>query len=208
MTYRVFLIIITLLLFASFAPFSTEARADYFVWNDEKTGALISFPDTWHVVNNQNPGDIITLAAPIDFNDIPQCRLNVLEDHRYMIFPKRYARAVQMAGFGQEFWKNYIAAHYPSGAIEDYQPQAGLGKGFGSFVFVNYKDDDFAKTLDMRAMVTSAHYAGRHYIFECKARQAGFEKWRPVFQSIAGSVDMQKIYTFEKSGYYRDFLKD
>ena len=39
------------------------ARADYFVWRDEKSGMSLSFPDTWRMDTGQQPNDAKAAAA-------------------------------------------------------------------------------------------------------------------------------------------------
>ena len=48
----------------SLAAFTTTARADYFVWRDEKSGMSLSFPDTWRIVRGRQKDDILTIMAP------------------------------------------------------------------------------------------------------------------------------------------------
>ena len=51
MVLRLFIFIVVLAL-------PNVAKADYFVWQDDKTGLSLTFPDTWKTVNNTNP-DIV-----------------------------------------------------------------------------------------------------------------------------------------------------
>ena len=74
--------------FSLLAGSATIAKADYFVWEDPKTGMSLSFPDTWDITNNQDPGDVVTVAAPSGrANSI--CSISSNEDKLYAIFAAR-----------------------------------------------------------------------------------------------------------------------
>lgn len=182
------------------------AQADYFVWEDEKSGVSLSYPDTWHITSNQKPRDIFTVNGPNDFFDRPSCRLSVVNDGRFGVFPPPYYRAVQKISYSRAFWEDHISKHYKDARVLQYGDNAGIGRAFGSYVLVDYIDDRHDEDIAMRALSLAGIYGDNGYMFECTAKRDGFDKWQLIFQSIAASVDFQPIYSPLPHGYYRDFI--
>ena len=58
------------------------AKADYFFWEDEKSGLTMTFPDTWKMQNNAGPDTIMTIGGPSE-NAQPQCHVDVRADKRW-----------------------------------------------------------------------------------------------------------------------------
>ena len=73
--YKYFLIILL-----AFVP--TQAKADYFVWQDAHVRVSLTFPDTWHQITSSDPGDALTIMAPSG-RALAQCRLRIHSDRIY-----------------------------------------------------------------------------------------------------------------------------
>ena len=187
-------------------PFADQAKADYFVWEDEKSGVSLSYPDTWHLTSNQKSGDIFTINGPNDFQDRPTCRLNVREDGRFEIYPPEHYRSIQKISYSQNYWETEVKKNYRDANVLQFGDNAGLGRAFGSYIIVDYTDYKGQKPKDMRAIATAGYFAGDAYLFECKAERDGFDKWRPLFQSIQASIEFQPVFSPLPHGFYRNFV--
>lgn len=199
-----FLKFITFAFILLFAPFT--AQADYYVWEDNEKGITLTYPDTWKLTSNQKPSDVFTVVGPNDYLDHPRCSLNVRNDRRFMIFPPEYSRSVQKVSYSTDFWETEVRKRYLNPDVLQFGDNAGLGKGYGSYVIVDYIQKQGDKDIEMRALANATLYAGKSYYFECTAKREGFDKWQPLFQSIGGSIDFQKVYFETPHGYYRDFI--
>ena len=196
--------------------FSGLVHADYILWEDEKTGVSLSFPDNWELGNNRKAGDVVTLLAPGDYKDRPVCRLNVRKDGRFQVFPPRLYPAIQEIAYSREFWEKAVLAYYPEPKVVQFGDNSGLGRAFGSYVLVDYRgdisqnppQDEAENPLEKRALSLIGIYGPDLYLFECSADKKGFDKWRPLFQSIAGSVELSPIFSSRPQGFYRDFLTE
>lgn len=203
---------ITVFIFCLFV--SSVSHADYFVWQDEKTGVSLSYPDTWYLSHNQKPRDILTLVAPNDFADHPTCRLSAVPDARFEIFPPNYYRSVQKVAYSKAFWEKEILKHYKKPNVVQYGDNAGLGRGFGSYIIIDYvthrhpNDIGDFEEKEMRAITTVSLHNEMMFMFECTSHRENFDIWRPLFQSIAGSVDFKMVDHPLFHGYYRNFIHD
>lgn len=184
------------------------AHADYYVWDHQKTGVTLTYPDTWKLTNNRKPSDIFTVAGPNDYRDHPRCSLNVRDDRRFLIYPPEYSHSVQKIAYSSDFWETEVRKRYHNPEVIQFGDNAGLGKGFGSYVIVDYVVKHGDKDIEMRALANATLYAGKAYYFECTARRDGFDKWQPLFQSIGGSIDFQKVYSEHAHGFYRNFINN
>lgn len=201
--YQSYLFMTLVMAMAIFVLASSPAHADYFVWEDEKTGVSASFPDQWKLTHNQKPGDIFTVVAPQDYKDAPRCRLQVTDDGRYLIFPRDLSWAVQKQAYSTAFMKEAAAKLYVDPKIIQFGDHAGLGNGFGSYVLVDYRGED---GVEKRALNITVSYADKAYVYECTAAKHGFDKWRFLFQSIADSIEFPELYATKPNGHYRDFI--
>ena len=184
----------------------TIAKADYFVWADEKTGLSLTFPDTWKLQNNTNPDTIATIAGPDD-TAMPVCRVDARDDKRYTIFPARYGDSVQKVAVSETFWKAYLAQYdeYTLGAVHD---GAGLGRWFASFALATY-NKHFGSVLQTRKSIMFASlYRDTLYIVECSSIAHGYERWENDFRGIIKSVDFKKAFHELPTGEYANFLKE
>lgn len=192
-----------LLLLSVFLP--APARADYFVWQDPKTGASLTFPDTWRTINNQKPDDLVTVIGPSQA-DYPICRLRARGDNRFTVYPVWYSGDVQDVAYNRDFWDNYTG-EYDDVEITGYDDDAGIGKAWASMIEANFtsatpKDPAHPRTGLMWAGV----YHDDAFILDCSSTSGSFRKWMPDFTSIAHSVDMRKVIHENVNGNYRPFI--
>ena len=182
------------------------ARADYYVWRDVNTGLSLSFPDTWRMVSNADPDDIITVMAPSGRGNA-QCRVRTRADGRYAIYPPRFDWAIQKIDFSFDFWNRYLG-EYDEAEIFNVQNGAGLGRGYAGYAVAAYKSPVPGPFMDRQALMFATLYHDDVFILECSAHEDAFADWKGMFLSIAKSVDFQKTNHQITSGHYRNFLDD
>ncbi len=190
----------------AFICFAVPARADIFVWEDPESGLTLTFPDTWKTHSPVAPDTILTVLAPSS-TDEAMCRVRVRDENRFLIFPPRYSAAVQKVAYSTDFWKEYLHANYEDVIIHKVRDQAGLGRGFASFMLSTYTTlgEDAARRSSIGF---ASPYFNKAYILECSSLAGAFENWLTMFQSIAGSVDFKKAHHETATGNYRDFLAE
>jgi hypothetical protein len=193
-----------ILTFTAFAP----AKADYFVWQDPKSGLSLSYPDTWHQASQRQPDEVLTLLAPSSSaNEDAVCRFRVREDKRFMIYPPHLHKDVQPVAYSEQFWRDYLN-EYDNVDFYGYSDGAGLGRGFGSFAVAGYEAAMFSPYGQRRGIATASLYFGKLYIADCSARAEAFSQFQPLFLSVIGSVDFTKTHDELWTGDYREFLNE
>lgn len=183
-----------------------SARADYFVWQDPDSGLTASFPDTWNVVHNQKPGDVLTIIAP-SANDQPICKIRVTEDRRYVIFPPEYGRDVQKVAVSYPFWQKYLGEYDGYNLYRVYDG-AGFGRWHASYALASYTTHSGTVIQQRRGIMFASLYNDKLYILECSSLSHAYERWAGQFQDIVKSVDFKKAYHEKVTGEYADFLND
>jgi len=186
--------------------FATPARADYFVWKDEKTGLSMTFPDTWKMQNNVKPQTIMTVMAPSD-HDQPVCKVDVSPDKRYTIYPARYGDAVQRVAASTDFWKKYLQA-YDTYTIDNVYDGAGLGRWFASYALVSYSEHFGTVLQTRRAIMFASLYNDKMYVVECSSLNHAYERWAADFKGVIKSIDFKKVFHELPTGEYANFLKN
>lgn len=188
-----------------FSLAASAAQADVFYWQDPESGASLTFPDRWLQVNNQNPGDVLTVRAP-GADAFAECRLNVQPEGRFKIYPVGLSSQIQKLNFSRDYWDGYFGA-YNNVTINDVRDNAGLGRGFASTASASYETAKGPRML--KRSVAYVSYFNKHvYTVECSAENSAFDKYFNPFLSVVKSVDFKKPSNYNYTGYYRDFLKD
>lgn len=197
------------LIFAIFAVFAgaCPARADIVVWQDAETGVSLSWPDTWEIVNNADPDDVVTVAAP-GREDEARCRVRARPDRRYVVYPSRYGWAVQRVAYSKDFWHDYLEGEYRDATVREFGEPAGIGRGFASFVLADFVQPGPGRDSLRRGIMTASLYHDTAYIVDCSALSGTYGKWAPMFRSVMKSVDFKKAIHEVPSGHYRNFLQD
>ena len=186
--------------------FGIPARADYFVWRDHLTGLSLSFPDSWLVVANKEPDDLVTVMAPGGRGNAV-CRVRAREDRRYLIYPPRFSAAIQKIDYGAAFWETYLG-EYEDARLESVKDESGLGRGFASTAVADYRSAVPGPYMSRKGLMFASLYNGRAYITECSSHRDAFSRWKDDFLSIAKSVDFRKAHHEVLTGDYRNFMKD
>ena len=186
--------------------FAASAKADYFVWQDEKSGLTMSYPDTWAQISTRQPDDVYAIVAPAPADDAV-CRIRVRNDRRFLIYPPNMDKDVQSIAVSKEFWDDYLN-EYETVDLYGYTDGAGLGKGFGSFAVTGYDGSVIGPKTHHRGIAVASLYFGRIYVVDCSATASAFAKWQPQFLSIIGSVDFKKAHDELWTGNYRNFFAD
>lgn len=188
------------------ALYSAPAKADYVMWQDAQLGVSLSYPDTWHTVNNEQPNDVITVALPSG-DDKAVCRLRADDEGRFLIYPSKLQGNVQKTNFaGEAFWKEYLAI-YEQPQIHTMNDAAGLGRSFASMVVASYlqaPDKPYAFRTGIAAV---SPYYDHVYVAECSADAKNYNAYHDLFLSFMKSIDYKKAYHELTIGNYpRDFI--
>lgn len=185
---------------------TSGAHADYAVWTDAKTGATVSFPDTWKQLNNQQPDDLITLSVPSG-EDMAVCRLRASEDRRFIIYPTRLHPDVRNVNFTDEFWDSYTAS-YDNVHVVRSEHNAGLGRGFASMTLISYVTPPDEPRSEKAGIMAVTNYYDKVYVAECSSRMANYPEYHAAFLAFFKSINFKKSYHELSVGDYRNFLKD
>jgi hypothetical protein len=191
-------------LFVLFLP--GLAKADYFVWQDEKSGLSLTFPDTWKMQNNANPDTIATVAGPSDLGK-PICRVDVRDDKRYIIYPARYQDAVQKVAVSRPFWQKFLS-QYDEYNLGDVYDGAGLGRGFASYALASYGRHFGTVMQSRQALMFASLYRDKLFVVECSALAHEYDRWEMDFRGIIKSIDFKKAYHELPTGEYANFLNE
>ncbi len=192
-----------------FAVPVSQAQARVFVWQDEDTKFEATFPDSWKRIHNQQPDDVLTIAAPTTADGVDNyatCRLRVREDKRFTVYPRNLAPAVQRTEFSRDFWFHYVG-EYENAVVNTVTDNAGLGQGFASYADASYATVAGPK-LSKRAVMYATNYNTHNYIFECAAEAGAYDAYYNDFMRILSTVDMRKEFHNYRRGHYRDFPND
>jgi hypothetical protein len=190
-------------LVSGFIP--AQASAEVFKWQDPQTKLSVTFPDDWRMVGNQQPDDIITIAAP-GHDDYAACRLRVREDRRFVIYPRHFADSIQRINYSRNFWETYVG-EFDGAVIHETRDNGGLGNAFASWADVSFISPGATK-VQKRGIMYAGVYNDKAYIYECSAEVQAFEGWYHPFLSVLKSVDMRHEYATEVNGHYRAFQGD
>ena len=177
---------------ACFFALCGVAKADYFVWADEKTGLTASFPDSWKIIANQQPDDILTVALPSG-EDNAKCVIRADLDKRFLIYPQHLRDEVQMVEFSKDFWKDYNAT-YQNVQVLGYGDQTGLGKGYASTEMIAYTTPPDEPFENRAAIISVSNYYDKTYIAGCSSKQDAYSKYATKFLSFMKTIDMKKAY--------------
>jgi hypothetical protein len=182
------------------------AKADIYVWGDDKTGVTLSFPDTWKMVSSADPNDIVTFMAPSG-RAHAACRFRVNDDKRFVVYPPGLDWAVQKQFVSVEFWNKYLA-EYDDPQILAVGDGAGLGRGWATFAQVKYKSAVEGPYMEREGIMFASVYNGNLYVLECSSHVDAFTDWYKMFRSVAHTVDFRKENHELAVGNYRNFLED
>lgn len=198
MQHAVFSFLIAFVMFLSL-----PAHADFHVWQDDKSGVVWSFPDTWRVTQNKQPDDVMTLAAPSG-DGYASCRMRVKDDRRFMIYPPKHSEAIQRVAYSDKFWQNYLEG-FSDPQIHILRNNASIGRGVAGYVLASFSKSNPGPMMRRKAMIFATSYYDKLYMLECSAAEHAFDRWRLSFLSIAKSVDFKKTHHELITGEYSDF---
>lgn len=183
------------------------AKADYFVWADEQTGLTASFPDSWKIIANRQPDDVLTVALPSG-DDKAQCLIRADIDKRFLIYPQHLRKDVQRVAFSKDFWKDYNAT-YQNVQVLGFGDETGMGKGYASTEMITYTTAPDEPFENRAAIISVSNYYDKTYIAECSSRQNAYSKYATAFLSFMKTIDQKKAYHELTIGNHpRDFLQD
>jgi hypothetical protein len=195
--------ILTTAIFGLLIAVSTPAAADTFVWQDPHCDFTMSIPEKWRLRTPDSPLTLLRVAGPIT-EDKPVCRMQVAEDGRAKMYPKRLVDEAVVKFLNEEFFRNEIAQHDNAQLTAFYAPASLGAKGDATAARYVYNDNGTA----MYGMMIASLYGDRRYVASCASKLENFNRWSPVFASILGSVELKDKYHPFAIGYYRDFLAD
>jgi hypothetical protein len=199
--------LITALLFGTVLCAGVHAaKADVFVWGDDKTGVTLSFPDTWKMVSSSQPDDLVTFMAPSG-RAHASCRMRADGEGRYLVYTPELDWAIQKQFVSVNFWNKYVG-EFDDPQILEVGDGAGLGRGWASFAVVKYKDAVQGPYMDRMGLMMASVYNDRLYVLECSSHADAFADWYKMFRSVAHTVDFRKARHELTVGNYRPFLDD
>lgn len=190
----------------SLSLWANDARADYVVWEDAKSGFTISYPDTWKIVSNQKTDDVLTIMPPSGRANV-QCRMRTREDGRFKTYPSGFDPAIQKIAYGADFWQAYLG-EYTNATIYQTHDGAGLGRGYAGLAEAGYWSEIPGPFMPRKAIMFASLYNGTAYILECSSHADAYGDWRADFLSIAKSVDFKKSRDELLNGHYHNFMRD
>ena len=174
------------------AVLPVKAKADYFVWADEKTGLSASFPDDWKIIANQQPDDVLTVAVPSG-PDNAKCEIRADIDKRFLIYPQHLRKDVQKVAYSKDFWNEYNAT-YQNVQILGYGDETGLGKGYASTEMIAYTTPPDEPFENRAAIISVSNYYDKTYIAKCSSKQDAYSKYAVKFLSFMKTIDQKKAY--------------
>lgn len=188
--------------------FSPAAQADTFVWKDAPHGYTISFPDTWAMQTDDGPYTRIRIAGPLA-EEIPTCSLQVRDDGRLKIYPKRLTDEAVANTLVQEYWEKETGQLRDAEITAFYSPASLGDKGDATAIQVAFKQlDQQGNPINMHGVMISSIYGGKRYVGSCSSRAENYNRWSGLFMSILDSVQFDDRYHIFPTGYYRNFLMD
>lgn len=184
------------------------AQADTFVWKDKAGGYTMSFPDSWQMQTVDSPATRLRIAGPL-VEDGATCRLQVWDDGRLKIYPKRLMDEAVSDTLTKDYWDGEVG-QYQNGRVVDYYAPTSLGdKGDATAVHVSFvQSDGKGKSVPMYGTMIGSIYGGKRYVASCSSRHEDYERYADLFGSILGSVELDAQYHPFATGYYRNFLAD
>lgn len=178
----------------------TSAQAEVCFWQHPGTKMSMTAPDSWHMVHNQKPDDILTFIGPSQ-EAFPVCRMRIRQDRRFLIFPYRYAKNIQHLYYSDDFWEAY-AGEFLEGEVTLASDNAGLGRGRGSFAEIEFMPDAAPK-VKRKAVAFVTLHRDKAYILECSAAHEFYMQWLPAFLSVAKSVEFKADIAQMPGGHYK-----
>ncbi len=188
---------------------SVAAKADTFVWKDEVHDYTMSFPDVWKIQTEDTPTTRLRIAGPLA-EDWATCRMQVWDDGRVKIYPKRITGQAVMEKLDREFWARETA-QYKDSVINNYFAPASLGaKGDATAVQFSFvQEDGDGNKVPMQAIALGSIYGGKRYMATCSSKQELYSKrYADLFLSIIDSTELESKYHPFATAYYRNFLMD
>ncbi len=181
------------------------AQAEVFYWESPDGDVSVTFPDRWRQSHNQSAGDVLTVNGA-GANDFATCRLNVVPEGRFKIYPVDYSPQIQRTNFSRAYWEHYFN-QYSNPVLYEVRDDAALGRGFASMAEGEFETAQGAKMMK-RGVAVVSFYDNSVRTVECSAEQSAYEHWKPAFMSFIKSVDFKPHTNYAISGYYREFDKD
>lgn len=187
---------------------TATAQADTFVWKDEKNGYTMSWPDSWLMQTPDTDSTAIRIGGPIG-EDLATCRLQVVDDGRLKIYPKRLMTQAVYETLDRDFWDAEVG-QFKNAQITEYYAPASLGnQGDATAIQVSFAQDTGAEQMaHMHGVMIGSIYGGKRYVGSCSSRAEVYAKWSDLFMSILDSVQLEARYHPFATGYYRNFLTD
>lgn len=182
---------------------SAPVKADTFVWQDSKNDFTMSFPDVWRIQTEDTPTTRLRIAGPLG-EDAATCRMQVQDDGRAKIYPKRLTDEAVVDLLDEDFWHGHIAQYQKAQIAAYYAPASMSGKGDATAVKFTYLENN----VPMYGVMIGSIYGGKQFVASCSSKSDVYDRWADVFASILDSVELESKYHPFAQGYYRDFLAD
>lgn len=197
-------------IFASFllllVGFSFSAKAEVTIWTDPDFGVVIAYPDGWTKQVNKHDGERLFIVAP-SAQDMAQCKMNVEEDERFEIYPKKYLKDIVSRELNDSFWRQYFV-NYDDVKIGYFAEGGGLGSGYATYVDFAYKASFNGQARQMRGVAYATIYHDMRVVVECSSDARRYPAWFPLFSGVMKSVTFEPAFHGRAWGEYRNFFRD
>lgn len=187
---------------------STAARADTFVWQDPSHGYTMSFPDSWTMQTQDQSNTELRIAGPIG-EDLATCRMQVTQDGRLKIYPKRLMTQAVYETMGRDYWDREVGQFLNPNITAFYAPASMGDKGDATAIHVSFRQMTGEDTsAHMHGIMIGSIYGDKRYVASCSSRAEMYDRYADLFMSILDSVKLDSRYHPFATGYYRNFLID
>lgn len=182
------------------------ALANTAFYEDPKTGMQVTYPFEWRQQSNVPVAQILHIRAPHN-EDLAQCKMEAINDERFVIFPKDVIDEVAQRELAEDYWETFVA-RYNNPNILSIDYQGGLGQGSATYANIEFTNNEDAAGARMRGIYFASLYGDLNVNFACFSRADRFDKWKSTFLSIADTVRFPDRYHNLLSGHYRNFFAD
>lgn len=185
---------------------SLPVQANTAFWEDPETHIRITYPFEWRIQNNGPSAEILHIRAPYN-EDLAQCRLEAIEDRRFVIYPREILNEVNNRELADEYWETFVA-RFTNPNIKDLILDQGLAQGNATYALVDFTNSQAQPGVRMRGIYFASLYGDLNVNMGCAVEANKFDKWAPVFFSIVDTLEFPEKYNILRNGHYRNFFRD
>lgn len=189
---------------------SFPVQAEVFAWKDPEFNITMVYPDDWMYQKIDQAEGIRLHIMPPQAQDEVSCRVFASHDNRFLYVPPKGAVKVAQFVQDEEALKNLLSGelHYTDVRLAGYRDLTSLGKGPATMAVAQYYKKSGDDQIPMQSVVFGGYVQGLETFFQCESQAYAWDKWQPIFMSMASKFDFPVRTAALKNGYYRDFMAD